>query len=457
MKLDERDSIIVDTLLECGMDNKIAKNPDAVEETLSIATRIVKDIDVTNKESKSALKDKLSKIISDDGSIVYSEESRKNHYITGLDGKETIDYTHTDKNTTKISVDENNITTIDKQETRIDGYGDRDPLNHPSRKETRNIKRPYPEGAIMGSESIYNTTIKMKAGVQIAYSNSSEQEQYYSIDQMRFFKDLPDPAGRPAGHYLKPNLENGEYWQNNGIKKDYESFEYGIKRGIPDRYETYKITGSTLNVERYPNSPDVVRYSVSQNRHTYADEYFIEEQSPIHLPDKVWTNPKLTEYFVPNLSQNTYQLSIDNFYALKKELDSKEGEQKFELLNELSKKAIENRRELKGKLAELAEINKGNKQPETVELEDLSKYKQTKQENLSQDESRTETSTDDFEWDFDDSSSSTGSRADETYKKSYDMVKKEPNILKRMLNFIKEKFRGKNQTKDAKNNNDLEL
>ena len=69
------------------MDNKIAKNPDAVKETLKIAETIVKDIDVTNNESKSTLQNKLSKIISDDGSIIYMEENRKKIDIKGLDGK----------------------------------------------------------------------------------------------------------------------------------------------------------------------------------------------------------------------------------------------------------------------------------------------------------------------------------------------------------------------------------
>lgn len=470
MKLDERDSIIIDTLLDCGMDNRIAKNPDAVKETLEIVNKFLHGEDVKKLKSEGMLQFCLEKIVSDSGSIVYTESKQNHQYCKGKDGKDTLDCIHTFENKTTITVDflNDNITSIYRENRHFIGYGERDLLNFPDSLDSdRTLTAQYPMGCTRGIEYINNEVSILENGIETEYTNSTRNQKIIDKYQIELLGNHKDAIHKDALELLEPyiDIEHGEI----GLRDNYSEPEYRLFKdektnygfGIPPHEGIVAIydTGSTYTLRRSDISPDIIKCYVSQNKLTPMDYIFnINAQrmdkvvgldpyyhDEVKMPDQICESAELRGF-----RPNGYTLNYNDYYIAKNELFTKSVE-RYAVDNDTL--TASNNIELSPELKKFVAIKEGIEQPETVELEDLSKYKQTKPE-ISQDENRTITFTDDSERAFFDSISST---ADKTYKKSYDMVKKEPNILKRMLNFIKEKFRGKNQTKDAKNNNDLEL
>ena len=106
MKLNVRESIIVDTLVNLGMNENIAHNADAIKEVLNISKEVLGDIDVINYTAeKDNVENILKSIVNENGSITYVERSQKNEYVKGKDGKDVFDQRVTQEIKTNIDVD----------------------------------------------------------------------------------------------------------------------------------------------------------------------------------------------------------------------------------------------------------------------------------------------------------------------------------------------------------------
>ncbi len=214
MKLNERESIIVDTLMNLGMNENIVHNADAIREVLNISNEVLGDVDVINYSSeKDNVENILKSIVNENGSITYVERSQKDEYIKGKDGNDVFDQRVTKEIKTNIYVDEKNrtIKTINKDIIR--GYAKRDNKHPDYDTNIQDYKRlqEAPNGVIVGREDKEEIKIITENGIETGYSCSKRAEKFAKEHLMTSSND---------GNIIPPSQENGEYYFVKNAEKD---------------------------------------------------------------------------------------------------------------------------------------------------------------------------------------------------------------------------------------------
>lgn len=459
MKLDERDSIIIDTLLSLGMNKKIAENPDAVKETLKIANKALKDIDVMNKDSQVQVEDALKGIIDEDHSIFYTENSQKDSYLPGKDWKQTFNVRVTQSKKININVDDKSRTVINEKEDSIYGYANRN-NNHPEFNpslENHNELKVYPMGDVKGQEYTTEKTIVIENGIETEYVESNRTKDFVDVNSMKVHNNGS----------IKPNLEKGQYIATENFSasenKKYQNVGLGMERlaiYVDNGSKFQFIRNEDMTTARAMVSQNEVEFNGAQN-YAYRDARGLKSPVPgiRYMPEVLIVSENFTGQFL-NALVAVYGKEYTDIYSAWDTAKTNEGNEKFEKLqnkvNDFRKNIVLQQDILSEnpKLAELSEIWKGNKEPEKVEAADLTAYKQTSIEEVNEEKNKEELRENEPDV------SSTNNTVDSIFEKSYEMVKKEPNIFKRLISFIKEKFRGKDQNQNKennKNNDNLQL
>ena len=231
MKLEGNDAKIISILLELGMREEIAKNPDAVQKVLNIASIVTKGIDLYNPDNDNQAREALSKIVDSEHRISMHTSSTDDYYTKDGEGKEFFDYKYTSEENVIVDVNENNQTIITEKEIDTWGYGGR---NWEIPRSNINEKQ-YPIGPVLGSQSEKEKIVVIEDGVEVDY----KEEQYD-----RAFVGCKT-FGEPE---LKPNIKKGKFYS--GEKSIQELDELGISSGAFEHVSTLDDVGRFMKITR---------------------------------------------------------------------------------------------------------------------------------------------------------------------------------------------------------------
>ena len=378
MKLNVRESIIVDTLVNLGMNENIAHNADAIKEVLNISNEVLGDVDVINYTAeKDNVENILKSIVNENGSITYVERSQKNEYVKGKDGKDVFDQRVTQEIKTNIDVDEKNRTIKTINKDRIHGYAGRD-FTHPScdaNFQDYTKLQDAPNGVVVGDEFKEKVKIITENGIETGYSQSERAEKFVKERLMRLSND---------GNVILPKLENGQYYFG---KFEHNKGKYANTGLGHEDLVKYVDNGTKFEFVR---NQDLITANahVSQNEVEYTGaEQFVYGNGGnygpqgVPLPDVMIGSENFTSHFINQLPAH-YGNEYTNIYSALESLKTDEGRKKikglYEMVDKYRKdpKYKESAFEYNPKLKELDEIRKGNLEPEKVILEDLTNYKE---------------------------------------------------------------------------------
>lgn len=453
MKLNKRESIIVDTLINLGMNENIAHNADAIKEVLNISNEVLGDVDVINyNEEKDNVENILKSIVNENGSITYVERSQKNEYVKGKDGKDVFDQRVTQEIKTNIDVDKKNRTIKTINKDCILGFAQRD-FTHPSyntKIQDYTILQDAPNGVVVGNEYKEEVKIIIENGIETGYSRSTRAEKFARERLMTLNNN---------GNRISAKQENGEYvvgkfehnkgkYANTGL--GYEDLVKYVNNGT--KFEFVRnddlITANAYVSQNEVEDPGAEQF-VYGNGGNYGPQ-------GVPLPDVMIGSKNFTSHFINQLPAH-YGNEYTDIYSALETLKTDEGKKKikglYEMVDKYRKdpKYKESAFEYNPKLKELDEIRKGNLEPEKVILEDLTNYKEqvNKKDDLAYDKEQIEGSPEHI---------IEGGQMPVVKKSKYEQIyDKAKGKIKGMLSAIKNKLNIKDKEQDKEEVNENEI